>query len=144
MLSSRSTALSLCLSALLGCGGGGAAPAQDKPAPSSGSEAPPAGGGVDIAALFAQEQEPQPVHELALPDGKLRARVEASAPPSLTLEPGGYYAIVAPNGPSAIQCFVYAERKDTAEVMRILADSTIAKNVPKHQWVEVHGDQVAG
>jgi len=133
--------LALGSSFAVGCAGATTA-APGKPGSSSGGEASSAGG-VDVAALFAQEQEPQPVHELATPDGKLRARVEATTAPAVTLE-DGYYAITAPNGPSAIQCFVYPERKDTAEVMRLLAEVTLAKNVPEHRWVEVHGDQVGG
>lgn len=144
--------LCLGLFASAGCGGGEPATTmapEAKPAASSGGEqaaAPPkaeAPPPVDVAAMFAAEQAQQSIHLLSTPDGKLKARIEATTTPTVALE-DGFVMITAPNGPTAVQCFAYPERKDTAEVLRILADSTVGKAAPQHRWVDVHGDQTAG
>jgi hypothetical protein len=135
---------------LAGCGGGSpeATPAPaPKPAETAGGEKPAAAvepaPQADIAALFAQEQAQQSVHLISTADGKLRAQIEAATTP--TVEPAdGFVVITAPNGPTAIQCFAYPERKDTAEVLRVLAASTLGKAAPEHQWVDVHGDHANG
>jgi hypothetical protein len=136
--------------ALAGCGGGSAEPAttaatEPTAAKTAGDEQPGAGPapGVDVAAMFAAEQAEQPVHLIGTPDGKLKARMEATTTPSVAAE-DGLIIITAPNGPSAIQCFVSPARKDTAEVLRLLADGTLGKAAPDHRWVDVHGDQAGG
>lgn len=93
--------------------------------------------------MFAAEQEPQAVHLISTPDGKVKGRIEATTTPTVTVE-DGFVAITAPNGPSEVECITYPERKDTAEMLRVLADSTLGQAAPQHQWVDVHGDQVAG
>jgi hypothetical protein len=135
---------------MFGCGGSGetaSEPApQAEPAESAGGERPlpaPAQPGVDIEALFAREQAPQSVHLIGTPDGAVKARIEATTTPTVSIEEG-FVAITAPNGPGEIQCFAYPERKDTADVLRILIDGTLVKGAPNHRWVDVHGDQVAG
>lgn len=149
MAVNRARVLGLCL--LVGCGGGSAptTPAPEaKPVETAGEEQPaaaaePEAPKADIAALFAQEQAQQSIHLISTADGKLRAQIEAATTPSI--EPAdGFVVITAPNGPTAIQCFAYPERKDTAEVLRVLAATTLGKVAPEHQWVDVHGDQAGG
>jgi len=135
---------------LAGCGGSAAEPAttpksEPKPAQTAGEEKPaePPAPAVDVAAMFATEQAQQPVHLLGTPDGKLKARIEATTTPTVAVE-DGLVIITAPNGPSAVQCFVSPARKDSAEVLRLMADGTLGKAAPDHRWVDVHGDQAGG
>jgi hypothetical protein len=136
---------------LAGCGGGTEpattpAKATDAAAAKTAGDEKPAEqatAAVDVAAMFAAEQAQQPVHLIGTPDGKLKARVEATTTPTVAVE-DGLIIITAPNGPSAVQCFVSPARKDSAEVLRLLADGTLGKAAPDHQWVDVHGDQAGG
>lgn len=137
--------------ALAGCGGA-SEPAKEpttaaKPAPTAGAEQPSAkpaaAPAVDVAAMFAAEQAQQPVHLIGTPDGKLKARIEATTTPTVTVE-DGLIIITAPNGPGDIQCFASPARKDSAEVLRLMAEGTLGKAAPDHRWVEVHGDQAGG
>lgn len=121
-----------------------AGPASAPTGDSSGGEQPSAGLSKQaLEAMLAEELAEQPIHELSSPDGSVRARIEASATPTVT--PGeGLVTIVAPFGSAPVQCMVFPERKDAADMVRLMVDATLAKVAPQHQWVEVHGDQVRG
>jgi hypothetical protein len=126
------------------CGGGAK---HEKPASeTSGAEQPPAptpAPKVDLEALLSQETEVLPTHEVATADGKLKAKMEASAAPMVT--PGdGFTQLIAPFGEHAMQCFVYPSAKDAGEVLRLLSDGTLKEAAPEHRWVDVHGNQAGG
>jgi hypothetical protein len=113
-----------------------------KPAPAA-SAAPAAPKPFDVAGAFAQELEQQPNHEVAAADGSFKATLEASSPPQVT--PGeGLTSLSAPLEKATSTCFVYPQLKDVGELVRLLVAESLDKAAPNHEWIDVHGDQVAG
>jgi hypothetical protein len=124
--------------ALAACAGHkGAKSAADAPA----DEAKAAG--IDVEALLAKELDPQATHPLAAADGSFKATLEGTSPPQVTAGEG-FTQIAAPLGEYPIMCFVYAAAKDAGEVIRVMIENTLTKAAPRHQFVDVRGDQVNG
>jgi hypothetical protein len=97
----------------------------------------------DVGAAFAQELEQQQTHEVAAADGSFKAMLEASSPPAVA--PGeGFTSLSAPLDKATSTCFVYPQLKDVGELVRLLVAESLDKAAPNHEWIDVHGDQVAG
>jgi hypothetical protein len=99
--------------------------------------------GIDVEALLAKELDPQATHAVAAADGSFKATLEATTPPQVTAG-DGFTQIAAPLGEYPLMCFVYAGAKDAGEVIRVMVENTLAKAAPKHEFVDVRGDQVEG
>jgi hypothetical protein len=133
--------LSLLFVLLAACAGqkSGAKSAADTETPSDEAKA----AGIDVEALLAKELDPQATHPVAAADGSFKATLEATTPPQVTAGEG-FTQIAAPLGEFPLMCFVYAGAKDAGEVIRVMVENTLAKAAPKHQFVDVRGDQVKG
>ncbi len=149
----------IALAALLGagCASGGAA----RPTPAAADSSAASGEGAQqevsagdeaseakkrrekLEALFRQELPEQAVHELSTPKGEVRARMEASSAPTVAVQ-DGFVSISAPLGEETIECFVYPESKDLAEVIRLMAEATLSQAAPEHGWIDVRADQSQG
>jgi hypothetical protein len=131
------------------CGGGGTEPATPDKTSGSESTAPAGeqqvGPKVDVEAMFARESEPAALQELSAPDGSIKGRVETTAAPVVTMHEK-FVQIVTQVAEFPLQCFVYPEAKDGAEVARVLIAGTLDEAIPAddRRWVDVHGDQADG
>jgi hypothetical protein len=97
-----------------------------------------------LEADFAREAGELTTFEVLLPDGSVRARIEAAAPPQSSVDQERV-SITAPFADGqAVQCFVYPRAMEGAELMRQLVSATLARNAPEHRWVDVHGGQANG
>lgn len=117
----------------------GAKSAADAETPSDEARA----AGIDVETLLARELDPQATHPVAAADGSFKATLEATTPPQVTAGEG-FTQLAAQLGEYPLMCFVYAGAKDAGEVIRVMVENTLAKAAPKHQFVDVRGDQVEG
>jgi hypothetical protein len=97
----------------------------------------------DVESALSHELEQQPNHEIAAADGSFKATLEATSPPTVTAGEG-FTSIAAPLDKYTLTCFVYPQLKDVAELVRLIVADSLDKAAPNHEWIDVHGDQVAG
>jgi hypothetical protein len=97
---------------------------------------------VDIRALLAAEIEPQALQPVAAADGSFKATLEASSPPEV-IPKDGLTMVQAELGAGPMLCFVYLDIRDIGELVGQAAQTSFDDGT-RHEWVDVHGDQVEG
>jgi hypothetical protein len=102
------------------------------------SEAPRA----DVEALLAAEIEPQPQQPVAAADGSFRASLESTKPPEIAAK-DGLTMVQGQLGEGPFVCLVYLDVRDIGELVGHAAETSFGGGT-RHEWVDVHGDQIQG